>query len=336
MKKFRSEYAFQKHKPQLSRKEKFLQIFKKKKIISAQVQDKFHYKSNPFRPAKETDKTRIKTIVLAILLAAWLVCLVYIPYFKVNKINYSGLNLTTKDELDQFIYDNFLNKKSILPLNNYFFINTEKMAGELNKKFAFETAAITKVFPNQINVAVKEKTSSVIYDNGKKYFLLDSAGTVTKFLKDVEPYEVLQKSATDTVISLLTMSSSTTTLNTSTFEHIPDYKKLNKLFGNYPLIYDKRGLDVDINQEHVLPTSHIEAVMIWFKDIGEQGGVGVKFFTLDDTYSGIAVKTTNPWQILFQPTNNSEDQINVFKQILPTIKPQQYIDLRFGKKVYWK
>ena len=344
MKHFRSEYAFKKHKPHVSWRKKLLRFFRKKQYTVVSSQDSFHYKTNPFKKHKKPTGNKVKAIVLAIFLAAWVVCLAYIPYFKVNKINYSGLNNTTKSELDEFIYTNFLNKKHILPLNDYFFINTGKISGELYKKFTFETVEVVKVFPNQLNVNVKEKISSVIYDNGKKYFLLDSGGTAIKYLKDVESYELLTKSASSSPDLLSVNTSSSSTLNntstiniaSSTTEHIPDYKKVTTLFGNYPLVYDRRGFDVEIKQENILPAEHIAAIITWYKALTEQGIAHPKFFILDNLNSGIDIDTTDPWNILFQPRNNNDAQINTLKEILHTIKPQHYIDLRFGEKVYWK
>ena len=327
MKHFRSEYAFQKYKPQLSWRKKLLRFFRKKQYTVQTSHDSFHYKSNPFKQHKKPVKIKIKLIIFITLLTMWTVGLAYIPYFKVNKIAYSGLKNTTKNELDQFIYENFLNKKSVLPLSNYFFINTGKISGDLFKKFAFESVEIIKTFPNQLNISIKEKISSIIYDNGKKYFLLDSGGTVIKHLKDVEPYEITQKNVS---------SSTSSFLSVSTTEHTPDYKKINKSFGDYPIVYDRRGLDVEIKQGEILPSEHIAAIIAWHKTLAEQGIAHLKFFVLDNLNSGVTIDTTDSWDILFQPKNNNEAQINTLKEILPTIKPQEYVDLRYGEKVYWK
>ncbi len=335
MKHFRSEYAFQKYKPHVSWRKRVLRFFRKKQYTIAAPQDSFHYKTNPFRVHKKPSKIKVKFIVFIVFMMTWITGLAYIPYFKINKINYLGLNNTTKNELDQFIYDNFLNKKSVLPLNDYFFINTGQISGDLYKKFAFETVEVTKVFPNQLNINIKEKISSVIYDNGKKYFLLDSGGTAIKYLKDVESYEITQKIVTSSP-DLLASNTTSTILTTSTTEHTPDYKKITALFGNYPIIYDRRGFAVDVKQENVLPPEHISAILAWYKTLTEQGIAAPKFFALDNLNSGIAIDTTDPWNILFQPKNNNNAQINTLKEILHTIKPQQYVDLRFGEKVYWK
>lgn len=335
MKHFRSEYAFQKYKPHLSWRKRILRFFRKKQYTIASPQDSFHYKTNPFKKHKKPSKIKIKLIVFIALLVAWTICLAYIPYFKINKINFSGLSNTTENELNEFIYENFLNKNSALPLNTYFFIDTNKISASLYKKFSFETVEVIKEFPNRLNINIKEKISSVIYDNGKKYFLLDSGGAAIKYLRDVEPYEMAQKSISSSTDMLMT-TSGLILINTSSVEHTPDYKKINKLFGNYPIIYDRRGLDVEVKQENILPPEHIAAVIVWYKALFEQGIAHLKFFALDNLNSGITIDTADSWDILFQPKNDNDAQINTLKEILPTIKPQQYVDLRYGEKVYWK
>ena len=335
MKHFRSEYAFQKYKPHLSWRKRMARFFKKKQYIVPTPADSFGYKANPFKTPKKSIRKKVMFFIFPALLAFWIACLAYIPYFKVNKTVYLGLNNTGRNEMDSFIYENFLHKKSWLPADNYFFINTEKIRRELNKKFAFETVAVIKKFPHELIIDVKEKISSIIYDNGKKYFLLDSGGTVIKYLKDVEPGEFTLKIITTSVDTLLS-GTATTTLSTSTLKHAPDYRKITKLFGVYPIIYDERGLAVETRQENILPPEHISAIIAWYKALTEQGIATPNFFVANNLNSGIVIKTDKPWDILFQPKNNNDSQIIALKEILPTIKPQEYIDLRFGEKVYWK
>lgn len=334
MKHFRSEYAFQKYKPHLSWRQRVARFFRKKQYIVSIQSDSFGYKANPFKTPKKSTKKRVLLIVFVVLLAAWIACLAYIPYFGINQTTYFGLRNLSRNEMDGFIYENFLNKKNWLPSNNYFFVNTEKIREELDKKFTFDSIIITKKFPNQLIIDVKEKISSIIYDNGKKYFLLDSGGSAIKFLKNAEPHEYAQKLVTSTADML--SASSTLMSTTTTTEHTPDYKKINKSFGGYPIIYDRRAMEVEIKQTNILPLEHLAAVIAWYKALTEQGIATPKFFVLDNLNSGVAIETEKTWNILFQPKNNSDAQIISLKEILLTIKPQEYVDLRFGKKVYWK
>jgi cell division septal protein FtsQ len=339
MKHFRSEHAFEKYKPHVSWRKKLARFFRKKQQGLQAVPEPSHYRSHPFRSAAKPSSAKIKVILFFTLLAFWIACLAYIPYFKINKIEYSGLNNTSKKELDEFINQQFLNKKSRLPLNNYFFISADKISKNLDNTFSFDTVEVNKVFPDKLEINVREKTSSVIYDNGQKYFLLDSGGTVIKYLADVEARETTKKTiSTIPDLSLVTSSTTSTLMmiNTSTYEHTPNNEKINKLFGQYPIIYDRRGISTEIKQTNVLPADYISAVLSWYKYLNEQGRMSPKFFILDDLNSGIAIDTNLSWNIIFQPKKDTATQLTTFKEILPSIKPKDYVDLRFGEKVYWK
>src|SRR3989338_6009242 len=88
MKHFRSEYAFQKYKPHLSWRKRVLRFFRKKQYTVASPQDSFHYKTNPFKKHKKPIKIKVRLVIFITLLVAWTICLAYIPYFKINKINF--------------------------------------------------------------------------------------------------------------------------------------------------------------------------------------------------------------------------------------------------------
>lgn len=347
MKHFRSEHAFEKYRPHLSWRQKVARFFRKKQYNVAPVAQPTHYKTNPFtRPKKDKGTPKFKIILLLILVSFWVACLAYIPYFKVNKVIYSGLENNTESELSNVIYPAYLNKKSWLPLNNYFFINAGKITKDLMDSFSFETVQVTKIFPNQLNIVVKEKISSVIYDNGKKYFLLDDRGVAIKYLADVDAGEIVKKTVTSSFDLLSSRSVSSTAtgtsslvqsiVTTSSFEHIPNYEKIKKQFGSYPIIYDKRALDINLKQADVLPPEHIAAAISWHRYLAQEGVERLKFFVLEDLNAGMAIDTTDPWNIVVQPKSSTEAQIITLKETLTQIKPKEYVDLRFGEKVYWK
>ncbi len=338
MKHFRSEHAFEKYRPHLSWRQKVARFFRKKQYNAAPMAPPTHYKTNPFKQRKDVRTSKFKLILLIIVLSFWVACLAYTPYFRINKVTYSGLENNTEAELSNIIYPNHLNKKSWLPLNNYFFINANKVSADLYESFSFETVQVTKVFPNQLNIIIKEKISSVIYDNGKKYFLLDDRGVAIKYLADVDAGEVVIKVATSTSFSLLSTTSTTSTpiFATTTFEHVPNYEKIKKQFGSYPIVYDKRELEINLKQTDVLPAEHIAAVISWHRYLAQEGVERLKFFVLEDLNAGMEINTTDHWNIVFQPKSSTESQIITLKETLTQIKPKEYVDLRFGEKVYWK
>ena len=354
MKHFRSEKAFAKYKPEESWKKKLSRVFKRKQKTIAISDLPSHYKSNPYKPQNQVKprKIKLKLILLLFIIIGWVFCLAYTPYFRINKILYFNLGNTSRAELETFVHNNYLNRKSWLPLNNYFFISSNKLASDIKEHFSLESAIVTKVFPNGLNIEVKEKISSIIYDNGKKYFLLDKEGTVIKPLADVgqnelklKPqslsYSQLSSTSTTSTSPKLTSSTPNVSLNevttsTPTYEHTPNNEKIKRFFVDYPVVYDRRNIDIEDKQKNVLPPEYIDSIISWNKELGQQGRLKPKFFVFDNLNSGIVIDNSEAWYIIFQPKNDISLQMSVFKELLPTIKPKAYIDLRFGEKVYWK
>lgn len=339
MKHMHSERAFEKYKPHVSWRKKLSLFFAKKQSKNiAPIETGPHYKVNPFKQ-RHAEKKRtgpnIKVLSFFVVTSFWLACLLYIPYFHIQKIEYSGLKNNTKQELDSFIYANYINKKGLLPWGNYFFVSESKLTKALLKNFSFETVTVKKTFPDKISIDVIEKISSVIYDNGKKYFLLDQQGTVIKFLTDVAPSEIIKKQ--NILLSTSTADSvSSTFFSTTSITHTPNIGKITKQFGDYPIIYDSRNIEVEKNTTSILPSQYIAASIDWYNELNQRGSITPEFFAIDNLNAGVIINTDQNWDIFIQPRNNTADQIDAFKKILSSIKPTSYIDLRFGEKVYWK
>jgi len=348
MRHYKSEYTFEKYKPYESRWKRFCRSRKKKKNSAFPVQrENSRYGKNPFKShRKKISLTTVKVLILIVLILGWVVLLFYLPFFRINKITISGLNNLTNSEIEQLIYTDYFKPSKLIPYNDYFLVNPDKIKDGINKKYALQSVQVTKTFPNQLNIDIVEKISALIYDNGQKYYLLDSGGTVIKYLTDVDSGEFISKpsasstgtpklSATTTATIGMIASESTASSTTSTLEHVPDYKKIQKLFGDYPIVYDSRGLQVDVKQIGVLPEQFISSVDSWFKGLAGQGIV-TKYFLLSNMNSGLTIFTTNPWNILFKYEDSPDAEINSLKNILKNIHPVNYVDLRFGDRVYWK
>lgn len=349
MRHYRSEYSFEKYKPYESPWKKFLRFKERRKYKKiTPIKQEGRYRENPYKiKKKELPLLSIKITMFIVFLVGWAALLLYIPYFRVNKISISGLNNLTKEEIDQFIADKYLKRSKIIPYSNYFLVDIDKIKNGLNKQFALDSIQMQKKFPNEINITIVEKISSLIYDNGQKYYLMDSGGTVIKYLGDVSSNEFINKtnttpttnttntnSSTDALL-IPSFSTNTTTISSSTREHIPDYKKIQRQFGSYPILYDKRGLSLEEKETGVLSEQFISSVISWYKGLSGQG-IETKYFILENMNSGVTIDTTDSWNILFKPENSADLQINNLKNLLKNIHPVNYVDLRFGDRVYWK
>jgi len=274
------------------------------------------------------------------LILLWLGLIIYLPYFKITKITYQGLKLVKKEEIENYLLNSVIGKSRIIPLNNYFLISTPKITQKLGEQFAFSSIKISKIFPNELKVVMEEKISAVVYDNGQQYFLMDEDGTVLKYLAEVGwgMSTIGVFPAVSSTIAQTTSSSLAASTTSSLIEktHVPDYRKIAREFGNYSIIFDERSVSTTEKRANLIPSPIIKAVINWDLLLKQRGIAIAKYFALGNPGAGVTIHTDFPWKIYFQPTNDTEIQLNNLKLILKDNYPKEYVDLRFGERVYWK
>lgn len=337
---FYSKQNFQQHRTPDSWWKRFKKAREKKKALM-RIDANLVQIRNPFisrRENKEAKKTKTTRglIVFLLLIIGWLVTMVYLPYFKVNKVTVSGCKLTKSDEVRQFVVSNYLTKKySWWPKDNYFFIDSDKISSDLTSSFPLEKTIVTKKFPDIVEIVVTEKISSIIYDNGEKYFVLDQKGNLVKIMKQISQNEFIisNLNAVSTTLSMIASSTNknSTTTPITTKLHTPNYTEIKNEVGNYPLLYDKREHNNQIKLEPEIAVS----ILLWNELLSKQG-IGVKYFVLDDNTSGLVVKIDQLFDILTNIHGNPTSEINNLRAIMSQYKPVEYIDLRYGERVYWK
>lgn len=337
---FYSKQNFQQHRTPDSWWRRLKKAREKKKVLM-RIDANLVQIRNPFisrRENKEVKKTKTKRrlVVFLIIIICWLVTMVYLPYFKVSKVTVGGCKLTKNDEIRQLVVEKYLTEKySWWPRSNYFFINGDNISADLVSSFPLEKVIVTKKFPDAIDIEVTEKISSIIYDNGDKYFVLDQKGNLVKIMKQINQNEfsfsnLKAVSTTPGMNTSSTNKNSTTTAMVIKF-HTPNYAEIKNEVGNYPLLYDQRENRNQIKLEPEIASS----ILIWNELLGKQG-IGVKYFVLDDNISGLVVKIDQPFDVMANIHGNPASEINNMRAILSQYKPTEYIDLRYGERVYWK
>ncbi len=320
---------------------------------------------NPYkRPAsKKKSRTKIYLILLAVIILGWVGILIYLPYFKITKITYLGLNFIKKEDIDSTIKNDLLNNRLVMTPNGYFLINTKSLEKKLSEKYSLNSIKVKKIFPSELLVDLDEKISTIIYDNGLGYYLLDNEGGVLKFLDKAENPEVNiskeggmivppsnEKNATEaTVMATSSLSTTSTPAISSLIQgitlpneekeliktHIPEFRKIKKNFGSYVILYDTRNISVTEKQPNIISKKIIENTIVW-SDILEKEGMSVKYMTCEHPLGGITTHTDLPWVIIFDPTKDLTEQLTRMKEVLKDNIINEYIDLRFSDRVYWK
>ncbi len=284
----------------------------------------------------------------------------YLPQFTINKTVYIGLDFIKKSDIDSYVRGNFLTRRWWWPRDNYFLLNAKKIEKGLLKNYSLNAATVKKIFPRELRIDVEEKITTIIYDNGFQYFLLDNEGRAIKYLAEAinpeqntapdlameEPLLIMPSflSPTTSADSSVSSTPSVTTTSRAARDNIitgkthrPEYRKLRKDFGDYLIVYDARNRPVAEGQTDILSREFIRAVIDW-SDLLDKEGIGddVRYMLMDHPMAGVVVYTEQPWLIYFQPASDLSAQMMNLKAISQRNKLIEYIDLRFGDRVFWK
>ncbi len=303
------------------------------------------WRSNPVKKEKAPlTKLHIALFSFPVLVMAWVAVLLYTPFFHITRISYSGLRVTKLSEMQNLIENTVLKGSVYFPANDFFFINTSRIADTIKNTFPVNSVEVVKRFPNVLEIAIDEKISSIIYDNGYQYYLLDQTGSAQRYLKDVAPSEnqttrvaqVTYSDTTSTLLAQLLGNSASTTQATSSFVHTPNYATIRREYGGYPLVYDNTMPSITTTSTAVIPAKKISGIIRMYSLI-EKGGVArIRYMEIGDAGAGAQVLSNQPWKIYFEPNDDIETQYTNLKAILKNNKPTQYIDVRYGDRIFWK
>ena len=314
MQHFHSNKSFNQYKPHQSFWQKMRTKRQKKMIVGDKHESAL---KNPFKKEfpVQKNKTGIILTLLVLLIFGWIALMLTLPYFKISKITVIGNKITKAAEIENFIRQSFFAK------NNYFLFSDKSTAEKIKEVFLYENVQIKKIFPDTIQITVNEKPTSVIYDDKTNYYLLDNEGKVIKQLNEF---------ANIPAVNISTSTNSTTSPNI----HLDLYRQIQNAYGNFPVIYnDKPTLGI---KKDLISPKIIKSAIEWEKNIRDQGVGEVQYFKIGETDFNLRIFLKQPWYILINTDLDSQVQMKNLKIIISNNKPTEYIDLRFGERVYWK
>lgn len=330
MRYFHSNKNFNQYKPHQTFWQKWKSDRKKREV---KIELSESTLKNPFKRevVKKNRSKKIIWIIFGILFISWVFLIIYLPYFTINKVEIIGNKITSSEEINYLINQSKYFKNSFIPKKNYFTFADIALAEEIKTTFLFEGVTVKKIFPNSIRVIITEKPASIIYTNNSAYLLLDADGKLIKKIQEVAPVtEKFSSSSTTSTDEITT----TTTSSPKIFDNQEKFEALNKDYGGLPIIIENGSIEVSDN--NYISSNIIKFVHEWKKELKEQGIGDAKYFTIDSTGFNIKISTDQPWYIYANTDLESKIQLKNLKIILTNNKPLEYIDLRFGERVYWK
>ena len=294
----------------------------------AQVPSRKYSGTNPYASRCERSglKKRLEILTLCLSLIALLGVFMYHPFFHVTNLSVSGLQRIDERDFLQTAQGTITYKKfGFLPAQSYLFVSTQNIQEILEEKYPIEEIVLTKSFPQTLTIAVEEKISTVIFDNGKQYGYLDVQGNLVEVLREVGDDE--WHIETEIVTTTLADGTVRTEERTIRRDHIVPIDLVHAEMGVYPIVYDttQRSLQHD---EPVVSNRVVQHAITWFTLMNKQTDIPFGYIALSDIERHAMVHTREGWGIKI---NIHSDPTTQFENIAASvIKDRQRPDFVSG------
>lgn len=296
-------------------------------------------KNNPLWKEKETIdwKKRIELVIFSLAILSLLLLALYHPFFHIEKVEVTGLQRISETELkDSTIGVTKYHRLLVFPGQSYFIVNLDEIRDILKDKYALESIIVKKQFPDTISIAVEEKISTIIYDNGNSYSYIGTDGNVVEILRQV---------GEDEWVGEIKITTSTNELGEVVEErqeigrsHIPAIKNVIAEMGDYPIVYDTRHREANVNA-NVLFDNTVAGIISWFNIINRKTDIPFKYVEINNEIGDAIIKTYEGWEMRVNLHGSIDTQFEELQYLLKNkiTRPNlNYIDLRFHGKVYWQ
>jgi hypothetical protein len=273
-------------------------FFKKRKRVNISIGSSF--------------KNKVFFILLGLLLVFVLYFLFFSDFFTISKYEINGLVRTSESEVESEI-KNILNQEKFLifKTKNFFLLNKEEIRDELYLKYSFEKITVKKKLPNTLIFNMQEKARAVIWNEGEKYYYSDIDGFL---INEVNPLDIKR--------------------------------------GEYPLIKNESDYHIEEKKISIEDISNKLNYIIKldeeFKKVSgllnvkkDDKNISSERYFLTNDINTVWLKITDGPYLYFNILETTEKQLNklmiiINEKLKQDFFQKEYIDLRYGEKVYYR
>ncbi|MDD4332855.1 MAG: cell division protein FtsQ/DivIB [Patescibacteria group bacterium] len=266
----------------------------------------FHNKKTKFASSLPKFSVKIKLIFFLILLLA-----IFIFYFLFFSNFLSIKSISINNSLLRVNSDEILNiawsqvgerRYAIMPQDNIFVFNTNKLANDLAAQYNFKNVSAHKnLIKRSIVIKVEEKIIILIWNEGDKYYNIDSEGNI-----------------------------------------INEINSLEIKVGEYPIVYNQGGSKInnnkiDLNNTDIVAITYLFNEFQKINPINET----IEKFIIDQNVNTVKIKINNGPEIYFNSQEDIKSQLDRLvilrkEKLENNFKNLKYIDLRFKERVYYR
>lgn len=275
---------------------------------------------NPHFPNKKKEGGRgllkFKFLIFGLGLFIFSIFLLTSDYFSIRTIDITDNERVDSAEIRGVIQE-VMDKRRffVLKQNNLFLFDKKSAIEKLSGNYLFEDIQIKKKLFGTIEVVVSEKNNGVIWSTANEQYYLDLKGVVIRQLAETDLVIERVDDATDVVRSEVSSS-------------------------KYPLIYDQSDATVKLGD--IVTSSELVEFVISLQnelDLGSDFEVS-HYVIIRPFFPEITLITKEGWEARFKLGDDAVKQARVLNSLLQQkIRDRSnlnYIDLRFGEKVFYK
>lgn len=272
---------------------------------------------NPFfsRPRQGSRAWFFGSIILALVLIG-LFYVVYGPLCSLTNIIVNGVDEKTKNSVKEVIEQQKMSWRwHIAPQKNNLFFDQAALGQKLRNLYPAAVIDIDRNLFHTITVTLQQAPTTLIWVTDKATYDLDQSGTV---IRQTTPAEALAAAPTSSLAVVRVMSRT------------------------IPTVYDSSGAEPD-SHAFITTTEMVDQIIALDKALEQAVPVGIVNYRLASRFvNDITALTTEGWELRLSLETAPDIQAEKIKLLLTErIKPAdrarlEYIDSRFGDRIYWK
>ncbi len=254
-----------------------------------------------FKAKKRTWRSKL----IFLTLAAVFVCLVWLFYFSsvfnVTSVEVVGNSKIAESDIKDAVWRQTNESRFfIFKQKNLNLFDEDELAANLNGQYYFENLSINKKFPGTIIINLKEKEYSAVWYESDKYYYIDNEGNI---FSEADPLQIKRQ--------------------------------------NYPLIENRREGKID-GKAVKADDGSIDYIVSLFKELkNNRKNFKIDRFILDSDFYTVKLKLLEGPEIYFNTKEDIKKQIAkllviVGEKLKDDFINKEYIDLRYGDRVYYR
>jgi hypothetical protein len=255
-------------------------------------------------------------IPLILIFLLFLIFIVFFSHqFQINKVSVVGSQTISQKNIEDAIYQQTSQRRFfVFSQRNILFFDAKQAAKKISNEYTVANLRVKKGYFHTIVVKIEEKQPAIIWLSGADKFYIDSNGIVIEKIDDTN-LVVNGNNGTEII-------------------------RPSANFSQYPIVIDQSNTPVNINQT-VLDLGKLKFITELNRYLQLETQILVtEMITPTPVAKEIELVTKEGWKAYFRTDETVKSQVDLLLLVLNReVKDKSklnYIDLRFGGKIYYQ